>query len=159
MSQLKENLQVLEERIAAACRAASRRREDVALMAVSKTYPAGTMLEAVELGLHLFGENRVQEFAEKSPALGVKRNAAECHLIGHLQSNKAARAVELFDGIDSLDSLRLGVWDMGLGRRCQASTSGLRRAAIGVGYSQPLQNGALGLFHLFGIRGPLMIVA
>lgn len=107
MSQLKENLQVLEERIAAACRAASRRREDVALMAVSKTYPAGTMLEAVELGLHLFGENRVQEFAEKSPALGVKRNAAECHLIGHLQSNKAARAVELFDGIDSLDSLRL----------------------------------------------------
>src|SRR5262249_23413600 len=59
----------------------------------------------------------------------------------------------------SLDSLRLGVWDMVLGRRCQASTSGLGRAAIGVGYSQPSQNVALGLFHLLGIRGPLVIVA
>jgi hypothetical protein len=104
---LAENLQYLEEQIAAACRAAGRTRPDVALMAVSKTYPTEKMLEAVELGLHLFGENRVQEFSTKAPELGAKRAQAECHLIGHLQSNKAARAVELFDGIDSLDSLRL----------------------------------------------------
>jgi hypothetical protein len=76
-------------------------------MAVSKTFPAEAVAEAAALGLTLFGENRVQEFANKSAALGPKRKSMECHLIGHLQSNKAARAAELFDGIDSLDSLRL----------------------------------------------------
>ncbi|WP_420238910.1 YggS family pyridoxal phosphate-dependent enzyme [Telmatobacter bradus] len=107
MSTLAENLQHLEEQIASACRAAGRPRSEVALMAVSKTYPTEKMLEALQLGLHLFGENRVQEFSSKAPELGAQREKAECHLIGHLQSNKAARAVELFDGIDSLDSLRL----------------------------------------------------
>ena len=85
-------------------------------MAVSKTYPASTILEAAALGLHLFGENRVQEFASKAPEIAPLRanriNAAAdvpilVHLIGHLQSNKAVRAVELFDAIDSVDSLRL----------------------------------------------------
>jgi len=82
-------------------------------MAVSKTYPAATIVEAAALGLTLFGENRVQEFAGKAieleplrvPAAGA--SPIRVHLIGHLQSNKAQRAVELFDGIDSLDSLRL----------------------------------------------------
>jgi pyridoxal phosphate enzyme (YggS family) len=116
MTSLAENLERLEEAIAAACRKAARSRGDVELMAVSKTYPAATMIEAAELGLRVFGENRVQEFAAKADALAEWRAegniaAADApilvHLIGHLQSNKAARTVELFDAVDSVDSLRL----------------------------------------------------
>jgi pyridoxal phosphate enzyme (YggS family) len=108
LNPLAENLARLEDAIVAACRAAGRSRSEVELMAVSKTFPAETIIEAAALGLKLFGENRVQEWSQKATALGPKRKTAErCHLIGHLQSNKAARAVELFDGIDSLDSLRL----------------------------------------------------
>jgi len=104
---LKANLERLEDAISAACRAARRSRNEIELMAVSKTFSAETIAEAAALGLSLFGENRVQEFESKVPALGPKRQSMECHMIGHLQSNKAARAAELFDGIDSLDSLRL----------------------------------------------------
>jgi hypothetical protein len=115
MTALEENLERLEEAIAAACRQAGRRRGEVELMAVSKTYPAATVAEAAALGLRLFGENRVQEFAAKAAALdGLRRDSAtsgagpiRVHLIGHLQSNKAARAAELFDGVDAVDSLRL----------------------------------------------------
>jgi pyridoxal phosphate enzyme (YggS family) len=107
MTALQENLERLEDAISAACRAAGRTRGEVELMAVSKTFPAEAVAEAAALGLTLFGENRVQEFANKAAALGPKRKSMECHLIGHLQSNKAARAAELFDGVDSLDSLRL----------------------------------------------------
>ena len=80
-------------------------------MAVSKTYPATTVAEGAALGLTLFGENRVQEFAGKAPELAPLRDRTDgpirVHLIGHLQTNKAVRAAEIFDGIDSLDSLRL----------------------------------------------------
>jgi PLP dependent protein len=112
MSQLAENLEKLEAAIADACRKAGRRREDVELMAVSKTYPAETIAEAASLGLTLFGENRVQEFAGKALHAAALRNeldnpAVRMHLIGHLQSNKAARAAELFDAVDAVDSLRL----------------------------------------------------
>jgi len=109
MTVLQENVARIEEEIAAACRAAGRSRSEVQLMAVSKTYPAATLAEAASLGLHLFGENRVQEFAAKSVELEPLRLLGEhrVHLIGHLQSNKALRAVELFDGIDTVDSLRL----------------------------------------------------
>ena len=116
MTALKENLERLEEAIGRACRAARRGRGDVELMAVSKTYPAERIVEAAELGLRLFGENRVQEFTAKAEGLKEWRamgsNAAAdvpvlMHLIGHLQSNKAARAVELFDAIDSVDTLKL----------------------------------------------------
>ena len=109
MTALRENLERLEEAIAQACRVAGRTRGDVELMAVSKTFPAETIAEAAKLGLTLFGENRVQEFGTKALALEMLRKSAEprFHLIGHLQSNKAARAVELFDGVDSLDSVRL----------------------------------------------------
>ena len=111
MTMLAENLERLEMRIAAACRQAGRQRGEVELMAVSKTYPAVTIAEAAALGLNLFGENRVQEFGSKAAELdGLRRNSAQSirvHLIGHLQSNKAARAAELFDGVDSVDSLRL----------------------------------------------------
>ena len=81
------------------------------MMAVSKTYSAATIAEAAAQGLTLFGENRVQEFAGKAAELDPLRqraaNPLRVHLIGHLQTNKAQRAMELFDAIDSLDSLRL----------------------------------------------------
>lgn len=75
-------------------------------MAVSKTHPVERIREAYVAGLRLFGENRVQEFAGKA---GVLRDlaGAEWHLIGHLQSNKAGKAVELFSAVDSLDSVKL----------------------------------------------------
>jgi pyridoxal phosphate enzyme (YggS family) len=109
---LQQNLEKLEAMIAEACRRAGRVRADVELMAVSKTYPAARIAEAAALGLHLFGENRVQEFAAKALHAAALRELCgsqrvRVHLIGHLQSNKAARAVELFDAVDSLDSLRL----------------------------------------------------
>jgi pyridoxal phosphate enzyme (YggS family) len=111
MATLNENLERLEDAIDAACRTAVRARAEVELMAVSKTYPAATLGEAAALGLTLFGENRVQEFALKAPELAPLRFDAavpmRVNLIGHLQSNKAQRAVELFDGIDSVDSVRL----------------------------------------------------
>lgn len=111
MTELAERLERLEEAIAAACRKAGRGLGEVELMAVSKTYPAETIAEAVGLGLGLFGENRVQEFASKAPELSsFRRDLAtpvRVHLIGHLQTNKAARAAELFDAVDSVDSVRL----------------------------------------------------
>ena len=75
-------------------------------MAVSKTQPSERIREAYDAGLRLFGENRVQEFAGKAGALQDLADA-EWRMIGHLQTNKAAKAVELFDGVDSVDSLRL----------------------------------------------------
>jgi hypothetical protein len=100
-----DNVARVRERIAAACARAGRSPNDVRLMAVSKTHPASTIREAFAAGVTLFGENRVQEFAEKQPQLGGI--AAEFHLIGHLQSNKAARAAELFGAVDSVDSIKL----------------------------------------------------
>ena len=112
MTPLKENLERLENAISAACRAAERARSEVELMAVSKTFPAETVAEAAALGLTLFGENRVQEFGAKAlhaaeQGTWAVREPLRFHFIGHLQSNKAARAAELFDGIDSLDSVRM----------------------------------------------------
>jgi PLP dependent protein len=100
------NIAVIRERIAGAARKANRSPEDITLVAVSKTFPAERVLQAYEAGQRLFGENRVQEFAEKAAALRSLPDA-RFHLIGHLQSNKAATAVELFHAIDSVDSLRL----------------------------------------------------
>ncbi len=105
---LAERLKQLEERIAVACRRAGRSHEEVRLMGVSKMHPPEALAEAVRAGLTLFGENRVQEFEAKRDRLaesGVTN--IEVHLIGHLQSNKSAKAAEIFSGIDSVDSLRL----------------------------------------------------
>ena len=116
MSGLSENYDRVQGAIEAACRRAGRVRSDVELMAVSKTYPAAMLGEAASLGIRLFGESRVQEFADKSAelapwradgAIAASDEPILVHLIGHLQSNKSARAAELFDAIDSLDSLRL----------------------------------------------------
>jgi pyridoxal phosphate enzyme (YggS family) len=101
-----ENLIHLHEQIAEACRRANRSESDVALMAVSKVHPVEVILEAHAAGQRLFGENRVQEFQEKSPSLTALTDAS-FHLIGPLQSNKTARAAELFHSIDAVDSLKI----------------------------------------------------
>src|SRR3981081_3182315 len=75
-------------------------------MGVSKTFPVERIREAYAAGLRVFGENRVQEFARKADALRDLRDS-EWHLIGHLQTNKAAKATELFDAVDSVDSVRM----------------------------------------------------
>lgn len=101
-----ENVARVQERIAAAARRAGRRCDEIVLMAVSKTFSPEMIREAYTAGVRLFGENRVQEFGGK--AEGVRDLAgAEWHLIGHLQTNKAGKAAELFSAIDSVDSLRL----------------------------------------------------
>jgi PLP dependent protein len=109
MSTFSHRLARIEEQIADACRRSGRPPSEVALMAVSKMHPVSSILEAASCGVTLFGENRVQEFQQKSEELG--RDAAhlkiEMHLIGKLQSNKSAKAAELFSAIDSVDSLRL----------------------------------------------------
>jgi pyridoxal phosphate enzyme (YggS family) len=101
-----ENILRVRKRIAAAARRSGRNPEGITLMAVSKTFPPESILEAYAAGLRVFGENRVQEFAGKTEALRDLKNA-EWHLIGHLQSNKAAKAAELFSAVDSVDSVRL----------------------------------------------------
>jgi pyridoxal phosphate enzyme (YggS family) len=100
------NLSAIHERIARAAQRAGRNPDAIALMAVCKTQPAANIVEAYEAGQRLFGENRVQEFSEKMDALASLRDA-EFHMIGHLQSNKAPKAAELFHAIDSLDSAKL----------------------------------------------------
>jgi len=101
-----ENIARVRERINDAARRAGRSPHEISLMAVSKTYGVERIREAYEAGVRLFGENRVQEFAGKSEALGGLADA-QFHLIGHLQTNKAAKAAELFAAVDSVDSLRL----------------------------------------------------
>jgi PLP dependent protein len=101
-----ENMAAIHERMAAAARRAGRRPEEIALMAVSKTHPPERIREAHAAGLRLFGENRVQEFAGKAAAL-ADLTGAEWHMIGHLQSNKAGKAAELFAAVDSVDSVKL----------------------------------------------------
>ncbi|MGH9359005.1 MAG: YggS family pyridoxal phosphate-dependent enzyme [Terriglobia bacterium] len=102
---LQENILRVRERIEAACRRSGRRPEEVRLVAVSKTFPAGRIREAFEGGLRDFGENRVQECAQKKPLLGGLD--ITWHLIGHLQTNKAQKARSLFNTIHSVDSLRV----------------------------------------------------
>ena len=103
MSVLDDFLAV-ERRIAGACARAGRKREEVTLVAVSKTKPAAMLDEAIAAGVTELGENRVQEARDKKPLV---RGSARWHLIGHLQSNKAKDAVRLFDVIQTIDSMEL----------------------------------------------------
>ncbi len=105
IANIQENIARVEERINAACRRSGRRREDVRLVAVSKTHPPESIRAAYAAGLREFGENRVQEASAKLPALADL--GATWHLVGHLQSNKARQARGLFDWVHSLDSLHL----------------------------------------------------
>jgi len=102
-----DNLADIRHRITQAANRRRRNPNSVALMAVCKTFLPEAIREAYDAGQRLFGENRVQEFAAKAPAL---RDLAdlEVHMIGHLQSNKSKKAVEIFHAVDSLDSVRLG---------------------------------------------------
>jgi pyridoxal phosphate enzyme (YggS family) len=101
-----DNLARIRERISVAATRSGRNPADVRLMAVSKTFPADAIRQAHDARQRLFGENRVQEFAGKAESLR-DLPGFEMHLIGHLQSNKARKAAELFAAIDSVDSLRL----------------------------------------------------
>src|ERR1044071_2208074 len=101
-----DNVNAIRERIARAAARVPRDPDSVTLMAVSKTVDAERIKEAYAAGLRVFGENRVQEFEGKFAALSELKDA-EWHLIGHLQSNKAKKAAELFHAVDSVDSLRL----------------------------------------------------
>ena len=101
-----ENIAGVRERIDQAARRVGRNPEEITLMAVSKTFPPQPIREAYKAGLRVFGENRVQEFTGKSDALRDLAGA-EWHLIGHLQSNKANKAAELFSAVDSIDSVKL----------------------------------------------------
>jgi hypothetical protein len=99
------NLAEIRERIARSAARAGRAAEDITLVAVSKTFPPEAIRAAYELGLRHFGENRVQEWEWKRPS--VSDLDATWHLIGHLQSNKARRAANFFNRVDSVDSIAL----------------------------------------------------
>jgi hypothetical protein len=101
-----ENISSLRKRINSAAQRAGRNPDNITLMGVTKTISAPRIREAYAAGLRIFGENRVQEFAGKADAL-KDLTGAEWHMIGHLQTNKAAKAAEAFAHIDSVDSLRL----------------------------------------------------
>lgn len=106
---MQERIENINQRIAAACQRAGRDFFEVTLVAVSKTVAPELIRQAIEAGVRTLGENRVQEAAVKIPELAevVAAHKAEWHLIGHLQSNKARRAVELFSAIQSVDSFKL----------------------------------------------------
>lgn len=105
MADIRQNLAAVRARIADAAGCAGRDPADIKLVAVSKTHPVPVLLDAIAAGASVLGENKVQEAEAKIAEIG--RNAAEWHLIGHLQSNKARKAVQLFDVIHSVDSLEL----------------------------------------------------
>lgn len=101
---LKEQLQEVEAKIQAACDRAGRKREDVTLIAVSKTKPVEMLQEAYDLGVRVFGENKVQELTVKYEALPKD---IHWHLIGHLQTNKVKYIIDKAELIHSVDSLKL----------------------------------------------------
>jgi PLP dependent protein len=96
-------LAAVHDRIAAAAKIARRQVSEITLVAVSKTHPAERIEPLIEAGCRTFGENRVQEAADKWPSLREAHPGVELHLVGQLQSNKAEDAVRLFDCIHSLD--------------------------------------------------------
>jgi pyridoxal phosphate enzyme (YggS family) len=102
---LRDRFADVRTRIETAARASGRSLDAITLVAITKTHPAETLRAAIDLGLHDLGENRVQEAEDKIVEVG--RSAARWHLVGHLQANKARRAVGLFDVIHSLDSAAL----------------------------------------------------
>lgn len=101
---LKENLKTVEERIQSACKKAGRKREEITLIAVSKTKPPHMLQEAYDLGVRIFGENKVQEIREKYEVLPKD---IDWHMIGHLQTNKVKYLIGKVDLIHSVDSFKL----------------------------------------------------
>ena len=99
-----ENLSMVENKIAAACKRSGRERDEVKLIAVSKTQPVEAIREAIEYGINSFGENRVQELREKTEII---KDNLDWHLIGHLQTNKVKFVVGKVSLIHSLENIRL----------------------------------------------------
>ena len=104
MESIAQNIRIVRENIARICARSNRRPEDVEIVAVSKTKPAALIEQAVQAGIKIIGENRVQEAAEKKSEVV---SPARWHLVGHLQTNKVRKALQLFDLIESVDSLHL----------------------------------------------------
>jgi pyridoxal phosphate enzyme (YggS family) len=102
---LRENLAEVKKRIEKAAQKSGRNADEIKLIAVSKTHSTKVLRDAMAAGATIFGENKIQEAEEKIKELGKKN--LEWHLIGHLQSNKARKAVKLFDVIHTLDSVEL----------------------------------------------------
>lgn len=129
---IRDNFLRIQKRIAAAAARAGRRAEEITLIGVSKTHPASAIREAYEAGVRHFGENRVQEWEGKQA--GTQGLSATWHLIGHLQSNKAARAAKLFHSVDSVDDFALA---QKLDRaRAEAGVTGKLRVLIEVRVAQ-----------------------
>jgi len=104
--ELSDNLRVVRQRIVRAAEAARRDPAAITLLAVTKVFPSAAIQEAYDLGLREFGENYVQEFERKAPEVKGLSDA-RFHLIGHLQSNKARKAAELFQVVQTVDSAKL----------------------------------------------------
>jgi PLP dependent protein len=102
-----ENLRRVRERVDAACRRAGRSPSEVAVVGISKGFPAGAVVAAWQAGLRDIGENRVQEAASKIAEAAAQGARPRWHLVGHLQTNKVKTALTLFDIIQSVDSLHL----------------------------------------------------
>ena len=102
---VRDNLLRIQERISKAAARAGRKAEEITLIGVSKTHPASAIREGYEAGIRHFGENRVQEWEGKRA--GMEGLAAAWHLVGHLQSNKTARAARIFHSVDSVDDFAI----------------------------------------------------
>jgi len=128
---VKENLVMVRARIATAAQSTGRRPEEITLIAVTKTIPLDLIEQAIQAGTTDIGENRIQEAIPKIEALQSKYPQVTWHMVGHLQSNKVKQAVENFDVIQSVDSLKLarGIGDQEIRR------SGTKRIMIEVNTS------------------------
>ncbi len=102
--EIKENIARLKERIKQAAESVGRRPEEITIVAVTKTVPPDIIQKAIDSGIEIIGENRVQEAKEKFAIIG---NKVKWHMVGHLQTNKVKDALKIFSLIHSLDSLRL----------------------------------------------------
>lgn len=129
-AELTERLAAVRSRIADACAAAGRSPDDVALLAVTKTVPASDVTLLMDLGLTVFGENRVQEAGAKVDEVAATHPGARWHLVGGLQRNKARAAVRWADRVESVDSERLATALDAAVRRAQ--DAGDRSAALPV---------------------------
>lgn len=101
---IKENIARLKDRIKQATERVGRRPEEITIVAVTKTVPADIIQQAIDCGIEIIGENRIQEAKEKFPIIG---NRVKWHMVGHLQTNKVKDALKIFNLIHSLDSLKL----------------------------------------------------
>ena len=128
MVDIEANIREVQGRIAQACERSKRSLGEITLVAVTKTIDAPAIRAAFDCGIRDFGENRVQEAEVKIEQLSGLKPDVTWHMIGHLQSNKAKTAVELFDTIHSVDSAKLaGI----LNRQTQKAIGDVQRRVIG----------------------------